>query len=299
MRIIVIAAAAAMLAGPGALAMGGGGESMPSASAPAYDPAADYMRGVAALNAGRHKEAARALSRVSGADPRNAEVWRLLGQAQAGQTNHKGARKAYERAVKLEPENIDARQGLGLALAGLNDKKAVDALDWLVARGAACAGVCPDAQRLDQAIAAVKLAIGGQAPAASLDREKLLFAAPAAGDHAYLAAMGLIHEARFDEALAALDEARAAFGPHPDVLTYQGYAWRRKGDLVRAESYYRQALAVAPAHLGATEYYGELMVERGDLAGARAMLARLDRACRFGCAEAEELRRWIEGAPRS
>ena len=33
----------------------------------------------------------------------------------------------------------------------------------------------------------------------------------------------------------------------------------------------------------------------------RALLARLDRACRFGCAEAEELRRWIDagGEPQS
>jgi hypothetical protein len=53
-------------------------------------------------------------------------------------------------------------------------------------------------------------------------------------------------------------------------------------------------LAIAPRHRGALEYYGELKVERGDLAGARRMLARLDRACSFGCAEAEELRRWID-----
>ena len=54
------------------------------------------------------------------------------------------------------------------------------------------------------------------------------------------------------------------------------------------------ALAIAPAHRGATEYYGELKVERGDMAGARLMLAALDRTCAYGCAEAEELRRWID-----
>ena len=53
---------------------------------------------------------------------------------------------------------------------------------------------------------------------------------------------------------------------------------------------------VAPNHKGATEYFGELKVERGDLAGARQMLARLETICHFGCAEAEELRRWIDGA---
>ena len=35
-------------------------------------------------------------------------------------------------------------------------------------------------------------------------------------------------------------------------------------------------------------------MERGDRAGAAAMLAKLDRICAYGCAEAEELRRWID-----
>jgi Tfp pilus assembly protein PilF len=110
--------------------------------------------------------------------------------------------------------------------------------------------------------------------------------------------VGLINERRFDDALAALDTARAAFGPHPDVLTYQGYVWRQKGQLDRAELYYLQALAIAPDHRGATEYYGELKVERGDLAGAQALLVRLERICAYGCAEAEELRRWIDAGER-
>ena len=99
---------------------------------------------------------------------------------------------------------------------------------------------------------------------------------------------------RSDAARNALDAARQSFGPHPDILTYQGYTWRKLGALDRAETYYKQALAIAPNHRGATEYYGELKVERGDLAGARALLARLDHICAFDCAEAEELRRWID-----
>ena len=46
------------------------------------------------------------------------------------------------------------------------------------------------------------------------------------------------------------------------------------------------------------EYYGELKLERGDAAGARRMLARLEDACTFGCAEAETLRLWIEQGPQ-
>ena len=56
----------------------------------------------------------------------------------------------------------------------------------------------------------------------------------------------------------------------------------------------RLALALDPSHRGATEYYGELKVLKGDMAGAKAMLARLDSVCTYGCAEAVELRLWID-----
>ena len=131
-------------------------------------------------------------------------------------------------------------------------------------------------------------------PSAALERASGLLASAGDGDAAYVQAVSLINEHRYDEALASLAAARLTFGPHPDLLTYQGYTWRKKGQLDRAEGYYRQALAIAPNHRGATEYYGELKVERGDTAGAKLMLARLDQLCTFGCAEAEELRRWID-----
>jgi Flp pilus assembly protein TadD len=113
------------------------------------------------------------------------------------------------------------------------------------------------------------------------------------GDLAYVRAVSLINEHRYAVALEALNQAETVFGPHPDILTYKGYVWRKLGQLDRAEGFYRAALAEAPNHRGATEYYGELKVIRGDLAGARLMLARLDSQCAFGCAEADDLRRWI------
>lgn len=280
------AAGAAWSSGGG----GGGGGDMPSMSAPAYDPAAEYVKAIAALNDKKYKDAERALTHVVDAAPKNAEAWRLLGVANAGQNDLKGARRAYEKALKLEPDSIEAHRGLGTALGGLKDPKAQGELDWLKARAAAC-GTCGEAPALDAAVKAVESAMAGSAVAAS---GSLLFAGPAAGDRAYVAAVSLINEHRYDEALASLAAAREALGPHPDILTYQGYTWRKKGQFDRAETYYRQALAIAPRHRGATEYYGELKVERGDLAGARVMLARLDRICAYGCAEAEELRRWVD-----
>ena len=121
----------------------------------------------------------------------------------------------------------------------------------------------------------------------------MLFGGPKAGDAAYVQAVSLINDRRYDEALASLAKAQVQFGPHPDILTYQGYAWRKKGDWARAEQFYKQALAIAPDHIGATEYYGELKVAQGDIQGAKKLLARLDKLCTFGCADQEELRRWI------
>jgi Tfp pilus assembly protein PilF len=126
-----------------------------------------------------------------------------------------------------------------------------------------------------------------------LDRS-LLFGGAKTGDAAYVQAVSLINERRYDEALVSLAKAAETFGPHPDILTYQGYTWRKKGDYARAETYYREALAIDPRHIGATEYYGELKAARGDIAGARLMLAKLDKLCAYGCADAEELRRWID-----
>jgi tetratricopeptide (TPR) repeat protein len=288
-----------------ALASGGGGGGMsmaPSFSAPAYDPAAEYAKGVSALQAKDYREAEHAFRHVTDAVPDGADAWRLLGEARMGQSDWKGARRAYERAVKLTPDDLASHAGLGLALANLKDGKAQGELDWLNAKAQACGGNCPEAASLQAAAAQVQQAMSSAAPvkpSAAIDGALIfagapIFAGAKAGDAAYDKAVGLINEHRYDDALAALKTAEAVFGPHPDIITYEGYAWRKKGEYDRAERYYRQALAIAPAHRGATEYYGELKVERGDMAGAKVLLARLDAVCAYGCAEAEELRRWVD-----
>ncbi len=294
-RLALAGAALGALIATGALAAGGGGGGggdMPSASGPMYDPAAEYAKGVAAMNEKKWRDAERAFDRVVDVLPKNAEAWRLFALANLQQNDFKGAKKGYEKALKLEPDNIAARQGLGLALAALKDAKAQEQLAWLKQKAAACGETCAQAAELKAATQAVESALAGATPSAALP-PNLLFAGPEAGDAAYVQAVSLINEKRYDEALEELAAAREAFGPHPDILTYQGYAWRKKGDFGKAETYYRAALDIAPDHRGATEYYGELKVEKGDLDGAKAMLVRLERVCTFGCPEAEELRRWI------
>ncbi|HEX7760536.1 MAG TPA: tetratricopeptide repeat protein [Caulobacteraceae bacterium] len=296
---LVLPAGVAVAMGGG----GGGGGGMPSMSAPSYDPVVEYQHGTSDLQAGRYRDAAREFEHVTDAQPKDANAWYMLGLSRAGAGDVKGASKAYQRAVKLDPSPVAPHRELAITFAKLKDAAKANAeLDALKARAATCADACPEAADLKAAVDAVQAALASSTPGAFLSSpSSLLFASGQQGDAAYVRAVSLINEHRFAEAMVSLDQAQAAFGPHPDVLTYKGYVSRKLGRLDQAEAYYREALAMAPDHRGATEYYGELKVVRGDMAGARQMLAKLDSQCAFGCAEAEDLRRWIDhgGDPAS
>jgi tetratricopeptide (TPR) repeat protein len=273
---------------------GGGMSESPSASAPSYDPAAEYRAGVEALQQSNFKDAKRSFDRVLAVTPTDANANYMAGLARSGLKDDKGAVRFYGKAIKADDTLIAAHKQYGLALAATGQRdKAQGELDALKARAATCAGSCPQAADLDDAVKAISAALAGAPQASSFNEPGLMFASGVAGDQAYLEAVGLINEHRYEDAIASLHRAEHAFGPHPDILTYLGFANRKLKRYDIAEAYYLQALAIAPHHRGATEYYGELMVERGDLAGARQKLAELDGICTFGCYEAEELRRWI------
>ncbi len=294
----------AMTFASGGGGMGGGG--MPSGGGsggmagmpdqPEYDPAVEYQKGTADLQAGRYKNAITDFQHVVDSTPRAANAWLYLGLSRSGSGDEKGAEKAYEKSVKLDDSSVQAHRELALSLIKLKQTDKANAeLTVLKSKAAACGDSCSDAADLKAAIDAVTAAMGAPTPSAANDvAPHLSLATPQAGDGAYVRAVSLINERRWDDALASLDQAETAIGPHPDILTYKGYVWRHKGDWAKAESFYHQALAIDPNHRGATEYYGELKVLEGDMAGAKALLARLDSACAFGCAEAEELRHWID-----
>ena len=291
-----------MLAAPALAAGGGGGggiPQMPSASAPQYDAAAEYRAGVAALEAKDFKKARTHFDHALSAASGDANTQYMAGVARTGLGDLKGARKFYAKAVKLDGTMIAAWRDLGVTEGRIGDTdKAKQTLGAIQTRRTVCAETCPQAADLKAAEDAVAAAMSGTPAAMSetsvaVPAGALLFASSDFGDGQYLAAVALINERKFEPAIAALEAAQRVFGAHPDILTYLGFANRKLGRFDVAEGYYRAALAVAPGHRGATEYFGELMVERRQMAGARRMLAKLDAQCRFGCTEAEELRAWI------
>ena len=97
-------------------------------------------------------------------------------------------------------------------------------------------------------------------------------------------------------ALAAL-RAQPQVGS-ADWHNLMGYTLRKQASpqFAEAESQYLEALRIAPRHLGANEYLGELYVMKGELAKARERLAVLEKLCPAGCEQREDLQRAIAAA---
>ena len=282
--------------------MGGSMPSAPSISAPEFDAAAEYRAGIEALKASKFAVAKKAFANVLTVVSTDANVNFLAGLADAGLNDFKAAAKHYERAVKANGKLVEAHQELAVAYLKLGQRdKAAAELAKLQKLQADCNGTCEDASKLKDAVTAVQAALAAPPQARLETQPPLLFQSANAADHSYLEAVGLINEHRYQDAIASLERAKAAFGAHPDILTYLGFANRKLHRYDLAESYYRAALSAEPKHKQATEYYGELMVERGNMTGAKALLAKLDALCTFGCFEADELRQWIaaKGKPAS
>lgn len=278
---------------------GGGGGSVPSQSAPAYDPAVEYQKGTTAFGAADFKAAAGHFKKVISVAPKEAGAQYLLGASYMGMGDFKKAAKPLEMAVKYNAQMIEAKRDLAITHAKLGKvDKAQPQLDALKAMQTTCATTCADAAKLTDAITKVEAAMAGGKQASSPVRAVVQLAEAKTADETYVTAVSLINEKRYEAAIAYLNDARWAAGPHPDILTYLGFANRKLKRYDAAEGYYQAALQIAPEHRGALEYYGELKLERGNVAGAKAHLAKLEAICGFGCNEADELRRWItEKAP--
>lgn len=100
----------------------------------------------------------------------------------------------------------------------------------------------------------------------------------------------LVKAQEYDKAIQALQQANAT--KSADWHNLMGYSLRKRTppDLETAESHYKKALEIDGRHRQALEYYGELMLMKGDLPGAEALLTRLDKACFFGCSEFKDLK---------
>jgi tetratricopeptide (TPR) repeat protein len=304
MKLKLVALALACVGAPSALADGGGGGGMSSSGpnvSPREDPTAAYQAGVAALNAQNYTEAVRQFRAARRAAPNDGIINFALGLAYVGAGDTDDARGAFERAVRASNAPAGARLQLGLLYLQAGDREhALEQQAELLEAISECDARCGDQRRAQLQAAYDQLTTALNAPPAAPAADPATtgwnFPSVEEGRVAYAEAVGLINQERFAEGLDALARAHAAVGPHPDVLNYMGFASRKLGRFDDALAYYGEALAIDPNHLGANEYLGELYIQMGDLGRARRQLARLDSLCAYGCAQREELARWIATA---
>lgn len=128
------------------------------------------------------------------------------------------------------------------------------------------------------------LAIGGGSSSTSTSK---------AMDPDYSSAVALIEKMDFQAAVPLLENVVKDDPKNADAHNYLGYSYRNLGQYDKARASYEQALAIDEEHRGALEYLGELHLKLGDLDGAKAILARLDKACFFGCEEYRQLKQKI------
>ncbi len=292
-----------------ALANGGGSSSggLPATqSGPQIDPAQSYREGLEALQAGDYKTAEKRFNEVLTVARKMPEANYYMGVTKVRLGKEKASVRYFKRAIKALPNFVEAREQLALVQISIDKAdKAAEQLAALKEIDAECtANGCDDvvAASAKQAIATVEAALSAAGEGEGDDVStlthgdhfaQLIFEPREAGVTRYMDAVKLINQERFAEAIDDLYGAQKIVGPHPDILNYLGYTHRKLNRFDEAKEYYGAALALAPDHLGANEYLGELYLELGEIDKAKRQLAKLERLCAFGCAEREDLARLI------
>jgi Flp pilus assembly protein TadD len=114
-------------------------------------------------------------------------------------------------------------------------------------------------------------------------------AAATATDRDYLAGKQAVEAKQWQRARRLLQKSAVRGPASANTQNLLGYVFRQLGDMPTAFVHYRKALAIEPYHRGALEYQGESYLAVDDLAGAKANLARLGRACAYTCEEYRDL----------
>lgn len=108
-------------------------------------------------------------------------------------------------------------------------------------------------------------------------------------DSIYETARYLAKNGRYDEAIVLLYPISDRQDKR--VLNYLGYSWRKSGHIELGLKYYHEALAIDPDYVLVREYLGEALIQKGDIAGAKAQLIEIETRCGVTCEPYVELRK--------
>jgi len=109
-------------------------------------------------------------------------------------------------------------------------------------------------------------------------------------------ARAAIAASQWTQAVALLEAHVRVYPEDADAFSLLGYSLRQSGQRAVSQAAYERALQIDPAHRGAHEYMGELMLTLGRRDRALFYLGELERLCGTSCPEYLQLKRAVDGA---
>ena len=98
-------------------------------------------------------------------------------------------------------------------------------------------------------------------------------------DAGYREARRMIAEHHYAQAIPKLDALLSEHQGSPVILNWLAYSHRKLKNYPVSKQFYDAALKADPTYLPALEYQGEWFLETGDMASAKANLAKLEQLC--------------------
>ena len=98
-------------------------------------------------------------------------------------------------------------------------------------------------------------------------------------DPDYRDGVAAINAMDYTKALMIFHRLQPERAAAPEVANWLGFAYRKLKRYPESKRWYDQSLMLDPNYLPALEYQGEWFIETGDMASAKANLAKLERLC--------------------
>ncbi|MCX7324789.1 MAG: tetratricopeptide repeat protein [Hyphomicrobiales bacterium] len=98
-------------------------------------------------------------------------------------------------------------------------------------------------------------------------------------DPDYRDGVAAINAMDYEKALVIFHRLQPERAAAPEVANWLGFAYRKLKRYPESKRWYDQSLMLDPNYLPALEYQGEWFIETGDMASAKANLAKLERLC--------------------
>ena len=108
-------------------------------------------------------------------------------------------------------------------------------------------------------------------------------------------ARAAIAASQWNQAVELLQAHVRVYADEADAHNLLGYSLRQVGQHAASQAAYERALQLDPAHRGAHEYIGELMLTLGRRDRALFHLGELERLCGTSCQEYQQLKRAVDG----